>query len=149
MCPACAHPGDCWWYPEGTALVLGRVKGRVSLETVTREGCHRHTDLCCLPVSMQCERQRQGMLKLSLFFHPSRTPTCSNFLGMAACSLAHWAYLLAGSGGSALYVLRDRRCADRQRDFVVYEGELMGENILPHLGIQEALTGNQGIHGTQ
>ena len=25
----------------------------------------------------------------------------------------------------------------------------MGENVLPDMGIQEALTGNQGIYGTQ
>src|SRR5262245_25056176 len=98
---------------------------------------------------MPRDRQRQRMRKLSLFLPRARTPACANFLGMAACSLAHWAYLLAGSGGSALYVLRDRRCADRQRDLVVYEGELMGENVLSHLGIQEALTSNQGLYRTE
>jgi hypothetical protein len=78
-----------------------------------------------------------------------RGRACSNFFGMEACSLAHWAYQLAGSEGSTLYCFGNRRCADRQRDLVVYKGKLMGEDILPDLGIQEALTGNQGIHGTQ
>jgi hypothetical protein len=38
------------------------------------------------------------MRKLSLFLPRARTPECSNFLGMDACSLSHWAYLLGGSG---------------------------------------------------
>src|SRR4029450_4156380 len=69
--------------------------------------------------------------------------------GMAARSLSRCAYLLAGSGGSALDCFRDRRCANRQRDLVVYEGKLMAEYILPDLGIQEALAGNQGINRTK
>ena len=96
-------------------------KERVSLETVTRDTCHRHTDHVRLPVAMPGDRQRQGMHKLSLFLPRARTPACTNFLGMEACSLAHWAYLLAGSGGSALDVFRDRRCANRQCDLVIDE----------------------------
>ena len=119
----------------GDPRILTGEQGRSSLETVTSKGCHRNTDYFRLPIVMPGDRQRQRMLKLSLFLPGARTPACSNFLGMDACSLAHWAYLLAGSGGSALYCFRDRRCADRQRYFVVYEGELMGENILPDLGI--------------
>ena len=69
--------------------------------------------------------------------------------GRQARCLAHWVYLLAGSGDSALYVLRDRRCADRQCDLVVYEGKLMGENVLSDLGVQKTLAGNQAIDGTQ
>lgn len=46
-------------------------------------------------------------------------------------------------------MLRDRRCADCQRDLIIDAGELMGENVLPHLGIQEAFTGNQGINRTE
>src|ERR1700704_2032220 len=107
---------------------------------------------------MPCDRQRQSVLPLSLLFPPPRTPACFNFLcfsprartpgcstfschGIAARSLARCPYLLAGSGGSALYFFGDRRCANRQRHLVIDEGELMGENILPHLGIQEVLAG--------
>jgi hypothetical protein len=68
---------------------------------------------------------------------------------MEACSLAHGAYLLAGSAGSALYVLRDRGCANRQCDPVADEGEIMLENILPDMGIQEVLAGDQSIDGTK
>src|SRR5919198_1061595 len=57
-----------------------------------------------------------------------------------ARSLSRCAYWLAGLRGSALDCFRDRRCANRQRHFVIDEGKLMGENVLPHLGIQESLT---------
>ena len=53
---------------------------------------------------------------------------------------------MTACGGSALDGLRDGCCTDRQRRLVLHEGEVMGENILPDLGIQQALTGNQGIH---
>jgi hypothetical protein len=89
------------------------------------------------------------MLKLSLFLPRAQPPACSNFLGMEAYSLSHSAYLLAGSGGSALYVLRDRGCANRQCDPVADEGEIMLENILPDMGIQEVLAGDQSIDGTK
>ncbi len=88
------------------------------------------------------------MLKLSCYFPLSRTPECFSFLAMV------WKHppssvgrtCIAGSGGSALYFFRDRRCADRQGDPVIDEGELMGENILPDMGIQEVFAGNQGIY---
>jgi hypothetical protein len=93
-----------------------------------------------------------------------RGSACSNFLCFClvlgpsnAQTFSAWKHApwlmgrtcIAGSGGSALYFFGDRRCANRQRDPVVYEGELMSENILPDLGIQETFTGNQGIHGAQ
>ena len=78
-----------------------------------------------------------------------RGSACANFLGMDARSLSRCAYLRCRIRGSALYFFRDRRCADRQRHLVIDERELMGENILPDLGIQEALTGNQGIYRTE
>ena len=37
---------------------------------------------------------------------------------------------------------------DRQRHLVIDEGEFVGENILPDVGIQEAFTGHQNINGT-
>ena len=89
------------------------------------------------------------MLKLSLFLPRTRTLECSNFLGMEAHSLSRCPYLLAGSGDSALYCFGDRRCTDRQRDLVIDEGEIMLENILPDMGIQEVLAGDQSIDGTQ
>jgi hypothetical protein len=130
-------------------LILTGGQGRLSLETVTSDDGHRHTDLYRLPVAMPCNRQRQSMLKLSLFLPRARAPKCSNFLGMQVGSLAHWACLYTGSGDSALYFFGDRRCADRQRHLVIDEGKLMGENVLPHLGIQQALTSNQSIDGAQ
>jgi hypothetical protein len=97
----------CVWLLEDCGTTsLGT--GRVSLETVTREGCHRNMDHCRLPVAMPGDRQRQGMHTLSGFLPRAQTPERANLLGMAACSLTHGAYLLAGSGGFALYVLRDR-----------------------------------------
>ena len=72
------------------------------------------------------------MLKLSLCFPPSRALECLNFLGMAwqhaPALVVHTC--IAGSEGSTLYCFRDRRCADCQRDLVVYEGKLMRENRL-------------------
>src|SRR5262249_42864799 len=130
--PYSTHTSLMWVSLHGGTTSLG--KGRISLETVTSEGCHRHTDLCRLPVAMPGDRQRQRMRKLSR--HGSTLPV-SLYIP------------LAGSGGSALYVFRDRCCANRQRDLVVYERKLMGENVLSDLGIQQALTGNEGIYGTQ
>jgi hypothetical protein len=49
-------------------------------------------------ISMPCERQRQGMLKLSLFFSPSRPPVCSNFLGMEAYLLSMYVHVLLDQG---------------------------------------------------
>src|SRR5262245_12058706 len=68
---------------------------------------------------------------------------CGKTMPLVVCTC------MTALGGSALDGLRDGGCADRQRDLVVYEGKPMAENVLPDLGIQQALTGNQGIYGTQ
>jgi hypothetical protein len=69
-----------------------------------------------------------------------RGSACSNFPCFCSCSGTQMLKLsrhgrhdpclvvrtcIAGSGGYALHCCGDRRCANRQRDFVVYEGKLM------------------------
>jgi len=51
----------------GDSLILHGEQGHVSLETVTSEGCHCHTDLIRLPAALPGDRQRQSMLKLSRY----------------------------------------------------------------------------------
>jgi hypothetical protein len=94
--------------------------------------------------------EREGVLKLSCYFPLLGPGNAQSFLPWHGSALPLVVRTcIAGSGDSALYCFGDRRCANRQRHLVIDEGELMGENILPDLGIQEALTSNQSIHRTE
>jgi hypothetical protein len=106
-CPDRARQRDCLWSPERTAPVLQWVQGRVSLETVTSEGCHRHTDFFRLPGAMPCDDRGRACLNFLAIFLLSDTEMLK--LSWHGSTLpVSFAYLLTGSEGSALYVFRDR-----------------------------------------